>query len=100
MALEELWFGLEEALHNALHNLARLILQLILGRAEHLFKNADELGRQALDSGLVGFVCGVLLAFLCHQMGHVREGQLTKFVQTLIHRLVLLKVLLQRQEAN
>lgn len=64
VALEELRLGLEEALYDALHNLARLVLHLILGRTEDLFEHADELGRQALDCGLVGFVYGDLLAFL------------------------------------
>lgn len=56
VALEKLGFGLEEALHDVLHQLARLILELDLGRAKDLLEDHDELGGQALDGGLVGFV--------------------------------------------
>lgn len=65
VALEELGLGLEKALHDTLHNLPRLVLELVLGWAENLLKHANELGREALDSGLVGFVYGALLAS-CH----------------------------------
>lgn len=68
MTLEELGLGLKKALYNTLHNLPRLVLELILRRAENLLKHTDELRREALDSGLVGFVCGALLAFR-HCMG-------------------------------
>lgn len=56
VALEQLWLGLEQALHDVLHQLARLLLELVLGRAQDLLKHHNELGRQALDSGLVCFV--------------------------------------------
>lgn len=65
MTLEEFGLGLDKALHDTLHNLPRLGLELILGWAEDLLKYADKFRRQALDSGLVGFICGALLAPHC-----------------------------------
>lgn len=56
MALEQLWLGLVQTLDDALHELACLVLELLLGRAQHLLEDPDELGCQALDSGLIGFV--------------------------------------------
>lgn len=56
VALEQLWLGLVQALDNALHELARLVLELLLGRAQHLLEDPNELRCQALDSRLVGFV--------------------------------------------
>jgi hypothetical protein len=56
MALEKFWLGLEEALDNTLHELARLVLELSLGWAEDLLKDANELGCEALYGRLVGFV--------------------------------------------
>ncbi|ROV92110.1 hypothetical protein VSDG_07545 [Cytospora chrysosperma] len=44
MALEKFRLGLEEALDDTLHELARLVLELSLGWAEDLLKDADELG--------------------------------------------------------
>lgn len=56
MALEKFRLGLEEALDDTLHELARLVLELSLGWAEDLLKDADELGCEALYGRLVGFV--------------------------------------------
>lgn len=56
VALEELRLCLEKALDDVLHQLASLVLELILGWAEDLLKNDDKLGCQALDGGLVGLV--------------------------------------------
>lgn len=57
VALEELRLGLEQALHDTLDHLPRLVLELLLRRAENLLEHADELGCEALNRGLVGFVC-------------------------------------------
>lgn len=56
MALEELWLGLEQALHDVLHQLAGLILELVLRRAQDLLEDDNKLGCQALDGGLIGLV--------------------------------------------
>lgn len=56
VALEQLWLRLEEAVDNSLHKLPRLVLELLLGRAEDLLKDADEFGCETLYSRLVGFV--------------------------------------------
>lgn len=57
MTLEQLRLSLVQALYDAMHDLARLVRQLILRRAENLLENADEFGSEALDSGLVALVC-------------------------------------------
>lgn len=56
MALEEFGLGFEQALDDALQDLARLVLELVLWRAKDLLEHADKLGCQALDGGLVGLV--------------------------------------------
>lgn len=75
VALEELGFGLVQALYNALDNLPRLILKLVLGRAENLLEHADQLGRKALDGGFVGFVWWELLANFSSQYRQRMHGR-------------------------
>lgn len=95
MALEQLGVGLVQTLHNALHDLARVIRQLVLRGGQDLLEHADKLGGEALNGRLAGIVYTYMISI--NRDGVVELRSLTELIQALIDRLVLLKVLLQRQ---
>lgn len=53
---EEIGLGLVENANGAAHNLTRLVVELVNGRAEDRLEDRDEVGGERLDSGFVCFV--------------------------------------------
>lgn len=53
---EEVGLGLVENANSAAHNLTRLVVELVNGRAEDRLEDGDEVGGERLDSGLVRLV--------------------------------------------
>lgn len=53
---EEIGLGLVENANGAAHNLTRLVVELVNGRAEDRLEDGNEVGGEGLDSGLVRLV--------------------------------------------
>jgi len=54
---EEIGLGLVENANGAAHNLTRLVVKLVNGRAEDRLEDGNEVGGEGLDGGFVCLVC-------------------------------------------